>query len=102
MTTAGSLENQELMSQGKNLSVQCCAGPKSLPNRRKERANDREHGVSKLSREPFKFNLLNESRVFSRDRIGLSDISNNVGSVNYFFRRTSPSTQKSAFVHCVL
>jgi hypothetical protein len=67
MTTAGSLENQELMSQGKNLSVQRCAGPKSLPNRRKERANDREHGVSKLSREPFKFNLLNENRVFSRD-----------------------------------
>src|ERR1019366_6934401 len=46
MTTAGSQENQELMSQGKNLSVQRCAGPKSLPNRRKERANDREHGVS--------------------------------------------------------
>jgi ribosomal protein S10 len=68
MTTAGSLENQELVSQGKNLSVQRCAGPKSLPNRRKERANDREHGVSKLSREPFKFNLLNENRVFSRDR----------------------------------
>jgi hypothetical protein len=68
MTTAGSLENQELMSQGKNLSVQRCAGPKSLPNRRKERENDREHGVSKLSREPFKFNLLNENRVFSRDR----------------------------------
>jgi hypothetical protein len=66
MTTAGSLENQELMSQGKNLSVQRCAGPKSLPNRRKERANDREHGLSKLSREPFKFNLLNENRVFSR------------------------------------
>jgi hypothetical protein len=68
MTTAGSLENQELMSQGKNLSVQRCASPKSLPNRRKERENDREHGVSKLSREPFKFNLLNENRVFSRDR----------------------------------
>jgi hypothetical protein len=72
MTTAGSLENQELMSQGKNLSVQRCAGPKSLPNRRKERANDREHGVSKLSREPFKFNLLNENRVFSRDKIDLT------------------------------
>jgi hypothetical protein len=73
MTTAGSLENQELMSQGKNLSVQRCAGPKSLPNRRKERANDREHGVSKLSREPFKFNLLNENRVFSRDRRQIPD-----------------------------
>jgi hypothetical protein len=71
MTTAGSLENQELMSQGKNLSVQRCAGPESLPNRRKERANDREHGLSKLSREPFKFNLLNENRVFSREWITL-------------------------------
>jgi hypothetical protein len=36
-TTTGSLENQELMPQGKNLSVQRCAGSKSLPNRRKER-----------------------------------------------------------------
>src|ERR1022692_890287 len=50
MTTAGSLENQELMSQGKNLSVQRCAGPKSLPNLRKKRENDREHGISNRSK----------------------------------------------------
>ena len=66
MTTTGSLENQELMPQGKNLSVQRCAGSKSLPNRRKERENDREHGLSKLSQRPFKFNWVNENRVFGR------------------------------------
>jgi hypothetical protein len=54
------------MPQGENLSVQRCAGSKSLPNRRKERANDREHGVSTLSRRPFKFNWINENRVFGR------------------------------------
>src|ERR1700685_2342175 len=31
MTTTGSSENQELMPQGKNLSLQRCAGSKSLP-----------------------------------------------------------------------
>jgi hypothetical protein len=62
------LENQELMPQGKNLSVQRCAGSKSLPNRRKERENDREHGLSKLSQRPFKFNWVNENRVFGRHR----------------------------------
>jgi hypothetical protein len=61
MTTTRSLENQELMPQGKNLSVQRCAGSKSLPNRRKEQENDREHGLSKLSRQPSKFNWVNES-----------------------------------------
>jgi hypothetical protein len=68
MNTSGSLENQELMPQGKNLSVQRCADSKSLPNRRKERENDREHGLSKLSRRPFKFNWVNENRVFGRHR----------------------------------
>jgi hypothetical protein len=66
ITTTGSLENQELMPQGENLSVQRCAGSKCLPNRRKERENDREHGLSKLSRRPFKFNWVNENRVFGR------------------------------------
>jgi hypothetical protein len=48
--------------------VQRCAGSKSLPNRRKERENDREHGRSKLSRRPSKFNWVNENRVFDRHR----------------------------------
>jgi hypothetical protein len=46
--------------------VQRCAGSKSLPNRRKERENDRDHGLSKLSRRPSKFNSVNENRVFGR------------------------------------
>src|ERR1700676_4534214 len=71
MTTTGSLENQELMPRGKNLSVQRCAGSKSLPNRRKERENDRDHGLSKLSRRPSKFNWVNENRVFGRHRWGI-------------------------------
>jgi hypothetical protein len=37
IATTGFLENQELMPQGKNLSVRRYAGSKSLPNRRKER-----------------------------------------------------------------
>jgi hypothetical protein len=49
------------MPEGENLSVQRCAGSKSLPNRRKERENDREHGMRKLSRRPFKFNRINEN-----------------------------------------
>src|ERR1700676_3802802 len=68
MPTTGSLENQELMPQGKNLSVQRCAGSESLPNRRKERENDRDHGLSKLSQRPFKSNWVNENRVFGRYR----------------------------------
>src|ERR1022692_4820396 len=74
MTTAGSLENQELMSQGKNLSVQRCAGPKSLPNRRKERENDREHGISNLSPASFKFNYFNENGVFGRDNLAKASL----------------------------
>jgi hypothetical protein len=55
------LENQELMPQGKNLSVQRRAGSKSLPNRRKEQENDREHGLSKLSGSPPNSTGFNES-----------------------------------------
>src|ERR1039458_4780858 len=36
-TTTVSLENQELMPQSKNLSMQRCEGSKSFPNRRKKR-----------------------------------------------------------------
>jgi hypothetical protein len=54
------------MPQGENLSVQRCAGSKCFLNRGKERENDRKHGLSKLSRRPFKFNWGNENRVFGR------------------------------------
>ena len=45
----GSLENQELMPQGKDLSLQPCRSSKSVPNRRKEQENGRQHGLGKLS-----------------------------------------------------
>jgi len=68
MAVIGSLENQKLMPQGKNLGLQCYAGSKSLTNRRKQQENGREHGLSKLSWQRFKFNWVNENRVFGRDR----------------------------------
>jgi hypothetical protein len=68
MTTIGSLESQELMSQGKNLGVQCYAGSKSLPNRRKKQENGHVYGLSKLSWRRFKFNKISEYQVFGRDR----------------------------------
>ena len=49
MATAGALEDQELMSEGKNLSLQRCAGLKGLPSRRKQRENDREHVAESYS-----------------------------------------------------
>jgi hypothetical protein len=67
VTTGGSLENQELMPQGKNLSVQRCASSKSLSNRRKERENDCQHGIGNLYPAPHKFNWFNQNGVFGRD-----------------------------------
>jgi hypothetical protein len=58
MATAGALEQQELMSKGKNPSLQRCSRLKSLPSRRKERENDREHVAEKLKRRLPKFSQL--------------------------------------------
>jgi hypothetical protein len=49
--------------------VQRCAASKSLANRRKERENDREYGISNLSPASFKFNYFNENGVFGRDQV---------------------------------
>jgi hypothetical protein len=54
MATAGTLEHQELMSQGKNLNLQRCESLKGLPSRRKQRES--EHVVEKLQRRLPKFN----------------------------------------------
>jgi hypothetical protein len=43
MATAGALEDQELMSEGKNLSFERRSSLKGLPGRRKQREDDREH-----------------------------------------------------------
>jgi len=67
MATAGALEDQELMSEGKNLSVQRCSRLKGLASRRKQRKNDREHVAEKLQRSPPKFNQFNQNGVFGRD-----------------------------------
>ena len=67
MATAGALEDQELMSEGKNLSLQRCSSLKGLPRRRKQRENDREHVAEKLQRRLSKFNQFNQNGVFGRD-----------------------------------
>ncbi len=59
MATAGALEDQELMSEGKNLSLQRCSSLKGLASRRKQRENDREHVAEKLQRRLSKFNPFN-------------------------------------------
>jgi hypothetical protein len=68
MATAGALEDQELMSEGHNLSLQHCASLKGLPSRRKQREDDREHVAEKLQRRLPKFNQFSQNGVFSRDR----------------------------------
>jgi hypothetical protein len=73
MTTIGSLEYQELMSQGKNLSLQCCPRSESLANRGKEQESCRDHGLSNLSRRRLKFNRIDKNRVFGRDNIAVAD-----------------------------
>ncbi len=68
MATAGALEHQELMSEDKNLSLQCCSRLKGLPSRRKQRENDRGHVAEKLQRWLPKFNQFSQNEVFGRDR----------------------------------
>ncbi|PYT83383.1 MAG: hypothetical protein DMG40_02875 [Acidobacteria bacterium] len=68
MATAGALEDQELMSEGKNLSLQRCSSLKGLASRRKQRENDCEHVAEKLQRRLPKFNQFNQNGVFGRDR----------------------------------
>ena len=67
MATAGALEYQQLMSEGKNLSLPRCTSLKDLSGRRKQRENDREHVAEKLQRRPPKFNQCSQNRVFGRD-----------------------------------
>ena len=69
MATAGALEDQELMSEGKNLSLQGCSSLKRLASRRKQRENDRHHVAEKLQRRLPKFNQFNQNGVFGRDNL---------------------------------
>lgn len=45
------------------------AAPKALPNGRKERENDREHGIGNLLRQRQKFNGISQYGVFGRDTL---------------------------------
>jgi hypothetical protein len=69
MATAGALERQELMSEGKNLSLQRCSSLKGMPSRRKQRENDREHVAEKLQRLLPKFNQFSQNGVFGGDNL---------------------------------
>jgi hypothetical protein len=71
MATAGALEGQELMSEGKDLSFKRCLSLKGLPSRRKKREDDREHVAEKLQRWLPNFNQFSQNGVFGRDSIRL-------------------------------
>jgi len=55
------------MPESQDLCMEHASIPETLPNRVEQREDDREHGICKLSLPSFKFNWLNENRVFSRD-----------------------------------
>ena len=56
------------MAERQDLCMKHGSIPEALPNRVEQREDDREHGIRKLSSLSFKFNWLNENRVFGRDR----------------------------------
>jgi hypothetical protein len=56
-----------LVTEGKYFGVQCRTRLNGLPNRRKERENDRRHGIGNLYPAPHKFNWFNQNGVFGRD-----------------------------------
>jgi hypothetical protein len=69
--TAGALKHPELMSEGKNFSLQRCSSLKGLHSRRKRRDNDREHVAEKLPRRLPKFNQFSQNgfrAYFTRDK----------------------------------
>jgi hypothetical protein len=62
------LQYEELMPESQDLGLEHGSLPETLPNRVEQRKDDREHGIQKLQLPLFKFNWLNENRVFGRDR----------------------------------
>ena len=67
MAAVRSLQYEELMPENQDLCMELGSIPDTLPNRVEQREDDREHGIRKLSLPSFKFNWLNENRVFGRD-----------------------------------
>ena len=64
----GALTHQELVPEGKDLRVERSSGAESLPQRKEQRENDREHVVCNVSGCSSKFNWLNQNGVFGRSR----------------------------------
>ena len=56
------------MPEGKDLCLELGASSKALPNRRKQRENDREHVVVQPIAAAVQIQWLNENGVFGRDR----------------------------------
>ena len=57
--TLGTLKDQELMTEGQDLRVECSSAANGLPNRIEQREDDREHVARNVSRSEPKFNQLN-------------------------------------------
>jgi hypothetical protein len=82
VTTARTLQDQELMAECKNLCLQRYASLKGMPSGRKQRENDRHHVGEKLQRRLPKFNQFSQNAVFGRSRWekrGSGGTSNEIG-----------------------
>jgi hypothetical protein len=65
--TLRTLKDQELMTEGQDLHVECSSTPEALPNRIERREDDVEHVAGNVPGSSLKFNRLNQHGVFSRD-----------------------------------
>ena len=63
MAAAGALEDQELMLEGKNISLERCTSSKGVPSRRKQRGDNREHVAEKLQRRLPNFSQFSQNGV---------------------------------------
>jgi hypothetical protein len=63
------LQYEELMAESQDLRLKHGSTQENLPNRVEQRGEDREHDIRKPSLPSFKFNRLNENRIFRRHRI---------------------------------
>jgi hypothetical protein len=57
------------MAESQDLCLKHRSIPETLPNRTEPREEDREHGTRTLLLSSFKFNWLNENRLFGKDRL---------------------------------